>query len=64
MPDLMSYSDVLLKLNGKCAVCGGLASKNQRLIDGQPASEYDPIIIVDESVTYEPRCRIHHILEE
>lgn len=60
MPDLMSYSDVLLKLNGSCSVCGGLSSKSQRLVNGFPASEYDQIIVVDDSVTYEPRCRLHH----
>lgn len=64
MPDLMSYSDVLLKLNGICSVCGGLSSKSQRLVNGFPASEYDQIVVVDESVTYEPRCRLHHEIIE
>ncbi|QST02905.1 thymidine kinase (plasmid) [Pontibacillus sp. ALD_SL1] len=62
MPDLMAQSDVMIKLNATCARCGDPASKSQRLVYGRPAAIYDPIVIVKEGVTYEPRCRKHHEL--
>jgi thymidine kinase len=30
------------------------------LIDGEPASYDEPIILVGASESYEPRCRHHH----
>jgi thymidine kinase len=30
------------------------------LLNGKPASYYDPVILVGASESYEPRCRHHH----
>lgn len=60
MPELMAYADKLVKLHAQCAICGGIGSKNQRLVNGQPAKEHDPIFAAGEHITYESRCRIHH----
>lgn len=60
MPDLMAFSETVTKLNAICPVCGSPASRTQRLIDGEPASYDDPIILVGASESYEPRCRHHH----
>ena len=35
-------------------------SRTQRLIDGQPASYHDPVIMVGASEVYEARCRHCH----
>ncbi|MDL4839167.1 thymidine kinase [Aquibacillus rhizosphaerae] len=60
MPKLMALSESVTKLNAICPLCGSPASRTQRLIDGEPASYDDPIILVGASEAYEPRCRYHH----
>nr|WP_239584279.1 thymidine kinase [Aquibacillus albus] len=60
MPYLMALSESVTKLNAICPVCGSPASRTQRLINDQPASYDDPIILVGASESYEPRCRHHH----
>ncbi|MEN2767270.1 thymidine kinase [Ornithinibacillus xuwenensis] len=60
MPELMALAESVTKLNAICPICGSPASRTQRLINGQPASYNDPIILVGASESYEPRCRHHH----
>ena len=60
MPRLMAIAELVTKLQAVCAVCGSPASRTQRLINGEPASYDDPIILVGASESYEPRCRHHH----
>ena len=60
MPELMALAESATKLNAICPICGSPASRTQRLINGQPASYNDPIIMVGASESYEPRCRHHH----
>nr|WP_285844197.1 hypothetical protein [Metabacillus halosaccharovorans] len=60
VPKLMSLAELVTKLQAVCSVCGSPASRTQRLINGQPASYDDPIILVGASESYEPRCRHHH----
>lgn len=64
MPELMAYADVLVKLHATCSVCGGVGSRNQRLVHGQPAKEHDPVYATGEHITYESRCRLHHEIRE
>jgi thymidine kinase len=60
MPALMAIAEQVTKLQAVCAICGSPASRTQRLINGQPASYNDPVILVGASESYEPRCRHHH----
>lgn len=60
VPKLMSLAESVTKLQAVCSVCGSPASRTQRLINGEPASYDDPIILVGASESYEPRCRHHH----
>jgi thymidine kinase len=60
MPALMAVAEQVTKLQAVCAVCGSPASRTQRLINGEPASYYDPVIQVGAAESYEPRCRHHH----
>jgi len=45
-----------------CAVCGAPATLPQRLINGKPAYFDDPIKLVGANDSYEPRCRVHHVV--
>ena len=60
MPVLMAKADVVDKLHAICMVCGGLACRTQRLVDGRPARYHDPVVIIGASELYEARCRAHH----
>jgi thymidine kinase len=60
MPLLMAEAERVDKLQAICVVCGRPASRTQRLIDGQPASYDDPVILVGASEVYEARCRRCH----
>ena len=61
MPKLMAQAERVDKLEEAiCMVCGGKATRTQRLIDGEPAHYDDPIIVVGASEMYEARCREDH----
>lgn len=60
MPVVMAVAERVDKLQAICMVCGGPASRTQRLLDGQPAKFDEPIVVVGASELYEARCRQHH----
>jgi thymidine kinase len=60
MPVLMAQAEKVEKLNAICMVCGGEASRTQRLVNGQPAAFEDPVVVVGANEIYEARCRHHH----
>lgn len=60
MGDLMAVAEQVDKLNAICVVCGDLACRNQRLVNGRPARYDSPTILVGGSETYEARCRHCH----
>jgi thymidine kinase len=60
MPNLLAMADEVMKLHAICSVCGNIATKTQRLIDGKPARYDDPTILVGGLETYEARCNLHH----
>ncbi len=60
MPLLMAQAEKVDKLQAICVVCGAPASRSQRLINGQPASYDDPVILVGAEEVYEARCRHCH----
>ena len=64
MPLLMAEAERVDKLSAICVVCGAPASRTQRLIDGQPASYDDPVIMVGASEVYEARCRHCHQVQQ
>ena len=64
MPLLMAEAERVDKLSAICVVCGAPASRTQRLIDGQPASYDDPVIMVGASEVYEARCRHCHQVKQ
>ena len=60
MPQLMADAELVDKLHAICVVCGGPASRNQRIIDGRPAGYDSPTIMVGGRESYEARCRHCH----
>ena len=60
MPLVMAEAEKVDKLQAICVVCGMPASRTQRLINGQPASHDDPVIMVGANEVYEARCRHCH----
>lgn len=60
MPVLMAMAEDVTKLHAICMVCGGNASRTQRLVNGKPARYDEPVVIVGASEMYEARCRQHH----
>lgn len=62
--DLLSLADDVFKLSAFCSECGSKATMTQRLINGEPASSDDPLILVDSKDSYEPRCRDCHIIRD
>ena len=60
MGELMAVAEVVDKLHAICVVCGGPASRNQRLVNGTPAPYDSPTIMVGGRESYEARCRHCH----
>jgi len=60
MPELMAAAEVVDKLYAICVICGGPASRNQRLVNGKPAPYDSPTIMVGGRESYEARCRHCH----
>lgn len=64
MPHLMCVAEVVDKLHAICVICGAPATRNQRLVDGQPAHWDSPLIMVGGTESYEARCRqCHQVLK-
>ena len=62
MANLLARAEYITKLTAICNVCGDPATRTQRIIDGQPAYEDDPIVLVGAKEAYEPRCRKCHMV--
>ncbi|MFB6086946.1 MAG: thymidine kinase [Haloarculaceae archaeon] len=62
LPELMAIAEYVDKLQAICAQCGEPATRNQRLIEGEPAHVDDPTIMVGAEESYEARCRSCHTL--
>jgi len=60
MGDLMAVAEQVDKLQAICVVCGDLACRNQRLVDGRPARYDAPTIMIGGQESYEARCRKCH----
>ena len=59
---LLAVAERIDKLHAICVVCGDLATRNQRLIDGRPAPAEGPTIQIGGMESYEARCRAHHVV--
>lgn len=57
IPHLMAIADSVDKLHAICVICGAVATKSQRLINGKPAPYNSPTIVIGANEIYQPRCR-------
>ena len=64
MGPLLARAERIDKLTAICVVCGDPATRNQRLIDGEPAPAEGPTIHVGGSESYEARCRRCHAVPQ
>lgn len=53
MPTLLATADFVTKLHAACVVCGGVATRSQRVVDSQEQ------VVVGGASAYEARCRKH-----
>ena len=60
MGELLAIAESVDKLQAICVICGDLATRNQRLVDGKPARYDSPTILVGGREIYEARCRHCH----
>jgi thymidine kinase len=51
MPELMAIAEEVIKVHAVCTVCGGTASRSQRLVSEATT------VLVGGSDSYEARCR-------
>ena len=61
---LLALADDVAKLTAICMTCGETAHYTQRIINGAPASYYDPVILVGAAEFYEARCRYCFVLKD
>lgn len=65
MPKLITQAEFVTKLTAVCNKCGAPATRTQRMINGKPASYFDPIVQVGASESYEARCRhCHEVMDK
>ena len=62
LPELMAVAEYADKYQAICSQCGEPASRNQRLIEGEPAHYDDPTVVVGADESYEARCRDCHVV--
>ncbi|MDZ7673312.1 MAG: thymidine kinase [Halanaerobiales bacterium] len=64
VPELLARAEYIEKLHAICLQCGDPATRTQRLIDGEPASYDDPLILIGATENYEARCRSCHEVKD
>jgi thymidine kinase len=60
MARLIAVAETVDKLHAICVRCGNAATRNQRLVNGEPAPYEAPVIQVGGQEAYEARCRRCH----
>lgn len=66
MGKLCQMASKIDKLTAICSVCGKDAAMTQRLVNGEPATMDDELVVIEGScdvIKYEPRCRACHIVK-
>lgn len=61
---LLAIAEKVDKLQAICVVCGESASRTQRIVNGQPASYFDPVVVLGAAEKYEARCRRCHQVKD
>ncbi|AOG61050.1 thymidine kinase [Spiroplasma helicoides] len=61
---LLVQAEYVDKLTSICYVCGGNASRTQRIVGGVPAKADEPLVLLSANEKYEARCRHCYIKPE
>ncbi len=64
IPTLLAIAEKVDKLQAICVICGEAASRTQRIVNGQPASYHDPVVVLGAAEKYEARCRRCHQVKD
>ncbi|AHI53368.1 thymidine kinase [Spiroplasma culicicola] len=54
---LLVQAEYVDKLTSICFICGGNASRTQRIVNGVPAKANEPLVVISANEKYEARCR-------
>lgn len=55
---ILAMADKIIRLHSFCAICGSeKGTHTQRLVNGKPAKKGEPIVLIGDTESYEPRCR-------
>lgn len=60
--EVRKHTAVCKYKNGKEKMCGGVATRTQRVVNGEPANYGDPEVVVGAEEAYEARCKEHHMV--
>lgn len=67
MPVLIAKADHAIAKTAYCkyeitpgVYCSRPATKTQRIVNGKPASYFEPVVVIGAAEMYEARCRYHH----
>lgn len=61
---LLAKAEDVTKLTAICCKCGREATMTQRIINGEPASVNDPVVLIGADESYEARCRKCHVVKK
>jgi len=68
MKVLLGHADIIDTFSAICTYynegrqCSGLATRTQRIVNGQPAAYNDPLTLIGAKESYEARCPSHHFV--
>jgi thymidine kinase len=63
LDEILLFSDEIEMKSAFCACCGRPAMYTQRLVDGQPVTEGD-LVLIGDTESYEPRCRLCYVKKQ
>lgn len=60
LDEILLFSDEIEMKSAFCACCGRPAMYTQRLVDGEPVTEGE-LVVIGDTESYEPRCRLCYV---
>ena len=60
VPEMLAVAEHISKLTAICMKCKMPATRTQRIVNGKPAKDSDPVVLVGAKESYEARCRTCH----
>lgn len=60
LDEILLFSDEIEMKSAFCACCGRPAMYTQRLVNGEPTTEGE-LVVIGDTESYEPRCRLCYV---